>query len=180
MRFAHKAAAHATRAAANVLLTNSSQALRPHPSLSVVARFSATAQTEAAFNAVPLKEMADSYLDGTSLVYLEQLHADWREGKAVEPGMEVIFRGLESGKLGEYMAAELATRGVVGGAASDLGVVPRDTTHQSIQESMRLLLLVRAFQVTQIYLRVVLRLLMSVSGVLTPLYHRPDWCRHIR
>ena len=96
---------------------------------------------------MPLKEMADSYLDGTSLVYLEQLHADWREGKAVEPGMEVIFRGLESGKLGEYMAAELATRGVVGGAASDLGVVPRDTTHQSIQESMRLLLLVRAFQV---------------------------------
>ena len=63
-----------------------------------------------ASKAVPLKEMADNYLDGTSLVYLEEMHADWREGKPVDPGMEAVFRGLDSGKLGETMAAAVTAQ----------------------------------------------------------------------
>eukprot|EP00793_Prasinoderma_coloniale_P005244 PRCOL_00001005-RA len=97
-----------------------------------------------ASKAVPLKEMADNYLDGTSLVYLEEMHADWREGKPVDPGMEAVFRGLDSGKLGETMAAAVTAQRAAGGG----GAAGASVSHQSIQESMRLLLLVRAYQVS--------------------------------
>ncbi|KAL0693404.1 hypothetical protein Bca4012_060584 [Brassica carinata] len=75
--------------------------------------------------AVPLSKLTDSFLDGTSSVYLEELQRAWESDPAsVDESWDNFFRNF------------------VGQAATSPGI-----SGQTIQESMRLLLLVRAYQV---------------------------------
>ncbi|CAD5172470.1 unnamed protein product [Musa acuminata subsp. malaccensis] len=75
--------------------------------------------------AVPLSRLTDSFLDGTSSVYLEELQRAWEaDPNSVDESWDNFFRNF------------------VGQAATSPGI-----SGQTIQESMRLLLLVRAYQV---------------------------------
>ncbi|XP_068637184.1 uncharacterized protein [Aristolochia californica] len=74
---------------------------------------------------VPLSRLTDSFLDGTSSVYLEELQRAWEEDpNSVDESWDNFFRNF------------------VGQASTSPGI-----SGQTIQESMRLLLLVRAYQV---------------------------------
>lgn len=74
---------------------------------------------------VPLSKLTDSFLDGTSSVYLEELQRAWEaDPDSVDESWDNFFRNF------------------VGQAATSPGI-----SGQTIQESMRLLLLVRAYQV---------------------------------
>ena len=79
----------------------------------------------AAPRSVPLSKLTDNFLDGTSSVYLEELQRAWEQDpKSVDESWDTFFRNF------------------TGQAASNIGL-----SGQTIQESMRLLLLVRAYQV---------------------------------
>ncbi|CAM8946974.1 unnamed protein product [Rhodiola kirilowii] len=74
---------------------------------------------------VPLSKLTDSFLNGTSIVYLEELQRAWEaDPNSVDESWDIFFRNF------------------LGQAASSPGI-----SGQTIQESMRLLLLVRAYQV---------------------------------
>ncbi|XP_004307549.1 PREDICTED: 2-oxoglutarate dehydrogenase, mitochondrial-like [Fragaria vesca subsp. vesca] len=74
---------------------------------------------------VPLSRLTDSFLDGTSSVYLEGLQRAWEaDPNSVDESWDNFFRNF------------------VGQASTSPGI-----SGQTIQESMRLLLLVRAYQV---------------------------------
>ncbi|XP_022897616.1 2-oxoglutarate dehydrogenase, mitochondrial-like [Olea europaea var. sylvestris] len=74
---------------------------------------------------VPLSRLTDSFLDGTSSVYLEELQRAWeKDPNSVDESWDNFFRNF------------------VGRATTSPGI-----SGQTIQESMRLLLLVRAYQV---------------------------------
>ncbi|CAH9088056.1 unnamed protein product [Cuscuta europaea] len=74
---------------------------------------------------VPLSKLTDSFLDGTSSVYLEELQRTWEnDPNSVDESWDNFFRNF------------------VGQATTSPGI-----SGQTIQESMRLLLLVRAYQV---------------------------------
>ncbi|KAG0477475.1 hypothetical protein HPP92_014316 [Vanilla planifolia] len=75
---------------------------------------------------VPLSRLTDSFLNGTSSVYLEELQRAWEvDPNSVDESWDNFFRNF------------------VGQAATSPGI-----SGQTIQESMRLLLLVRAYQVS--------------------------------
>jgi 2-oxoglutarate dehydrogenase E1 component len=75
--------------------------------------------------AVPLSRLSDSFLDGTSSVYLEELQRAWEaDPSSVDESWDNFFRN--------FVAQASPSAGVSG---------------QTIQESMQLLLLVRAYQV---------------------------------
>lgn len=79
----------------------------------------------AAPRSVPLSKLTDNFLDGTSSVYLEELQRAWEQDpKSVDASWDTFFRNF------------------TGQAAMNVGL-----SGQTIQESMRLLLLVRAYQV---------------------------------
>ncbi|KAI7740491.1 hypothetical protein M8C21_005984 [Ambrosia artemisiifolia] len=83
------------------------------------------AQSAPVPRAVPLSRLTDSFLDGTSSVYLEELQRAWEaDPNSVDESWDNFFRNF------------------VGQAATTPGI-----SGQTIQESMRLLLLVRAYQV---------------------------------
>ncbi|KAK4476663.1 hypothetical protein RD792_015823 [Penstemon davidsonii] len=74
---------------------------------------------------VPLSRLTDSFLDGTSSVYLEELQRAWEQDpSSVDESWDNFFRNF------------------VGQASTSPGI-----SGQTIQESMRLLLLLRAYQV---------------------------------
>ncbi|PHT54347.1 2-oxoglutarate dehydrogenase, mitochondrial [Capsicum baccatum] len=74
---------------------------------------------------VPLSKLTDSFLDGTSSVYLEELQRAWEQDpNSVDESWDNFFRNF------------------TGLAATSPGI-----SGQTIQESMNLLLLVRAYQV---------------------------------
>ncbi|GAA0152658.1 dehydrogenase [Lithospermum erythrorhizon] len=87
--------------------------------------FTSKAQSAPVPRPVPLSKLTDSFLDGTSSVYLEELQRAWEQDpNSVDESWDNFFRNF------------------VGQAASSPGI-----SGQTIQESMRLLLLVRAYQV---------------------------------
>ncbi|KAK3036201.1 hypothetical protein RJ639_030645 [Escallonia herrerae] len=74
---------------------------------------------------VPLSRLTDSFLDGTSSVYLEELQRTWEaDPSSVDESWDNFFRNF------------------TGQAATSPGI-----SGQTIQESMRLLLLMRSYQV---------------------------------
>lgn len=82
-------------------------------------------QTASVPRAVPLSRLTDNFLDGTSSVYLEELQRAWEvDPQSVDESWDNFFRNF------------------VGQASTSPGI-----SGQTIQESMRLLLLVRAYQV---------------------------------
>jgi len=87
--------------------------------------FKSKAQAAPVPRAVPLSKLTDSFLDGTSSVYLEELQRAWEaDPNSVDESWDNFFRNF------------------VGQASTSPGI-----SGQTIQESMRLLLLVRAYQV---------------------------------
>ncbi|QCE12862.1 2-oxoglutarate dehydrogenase, mitochondrial-like [Vigna unguiculata] len=87
--------------------------------------FKSKAQAAPIPRAVPLSKLTDSFLDGTSSVYLEELQRAWEaDPNSVDESWDNFFRNF------------------VGQASTSPGI-----SGQTIQESMRLLLLVRAYQV---------------------------------
>jgi 2-oxoglutarate dehydrogenase E1 component len=87
--------------------------------------FRSKAQAAPVPRPVPLSRLTDSFLDGTSSVYLEELQRAWEaDPNSVDESWDNFFRNF------------------VGQAATSPGI-----SGQTIQESMRLLLLVRAYQV---------------------------------
>ncbi|GKB34075.1 2-oxoglutarate dehydrogenase, mitochondrial-like protein [Tanacetum coccineum] len=87
--------------------------------------FKSKAQSAPVPRAVPLSRLTDSFLDGTSSVYLEELQRAWEnDPSSVDESWDNFFKNF------------------VGQAATSPGI-----SGQTIQESMRLLLLVRAYQV---------------------------------
>lgn len=82
-------------------------------------------QTAPVPRSVPLSRLTDNFLDGTSSVYLEELQRAWEvDPQSVDESWDNFFRNF------------------VGQASTSPGI-----SGQTIQESMRLLLLVRAYQV---------------------------------
>ena len=87
--------------------------------------FKSKAQTAPVPRPVPLSRLTDNFLDGTSSVYLEELQRAWEaDPNSVDESWDNFFRNF------------------VGQASTSPGI-----SGQTIQESMRLLLLVRAYQV---------------------------------
>ncbi|KAK7273057.1 hypothetical protein RIF29_14103 [Crotalaria pallida] len=87
--------------------------------------FKSRAQAAPAPRPVPLSRLSDSFLDGTSSVYLEELQRAWEaDPSSVDESWDNFFRNF------------------VGQSSTSPGI-----SGQTIQESMRLLLLVRAYQV---------------------------------
>ncbi|XP_027364385.1 2-oxoglutarate dehydrogenase, mitochondrial-like [Abrus precatorius] len=100
------------------------------PSASRIRNFHATTlkskeQTAPVPRPVPLSRLTDNFLDGTSSVYLEELQRAWEaDPNSVDESWDNFFRNF------------------VGQASTSPGI-----SGQTIQESMQLLLLVRAYQV---------------------------------
>lgn len=105
---------------------------------------------------VPQSELADDFIAGASASYIEGLEEAWREDEhRVHPSWGSFLRLMEEGMSGSEIAKEfskavtpveerdLGERHVPAQAASEV----QQTSEQTIQESMRLLLLVRAYQV---------------------------------
>ncbi|KAL6785511.1 OGD1 [Auxenochlorella protothecoides x Auxenochlorella symbiontica] len=94
---------------------------------------------------VPLSKLKDSFLDGTSSTYLEELEQRYREDPAsVDRTWASFFKSMDMGVSAEAVA-EAYDAFERGENASPLAAAA--VSAQSIQESMRLLLLVRAYQV---------------------------------
>lgn len=78
--------------------------------------------------AVPLTKLSDNFLDGTSSVFLEELQRTWeKDPSSVDASWDIFFRNFT-------------------GQSSLAGATTVAASGQSIQESMNLLLLVRAYQ----------------------------------
>jgi len=87
--------------------------------------FKSREQTAPVPRPVPLSKLTDNFLDGTSSVYLEELQRAWEaDPNSVDESWDNFFRNF------------------VGQASTSPGI-----SGQTIQESMQLLLLVRAYQV---------------------------------
>ncbi|KAL1295658.1 hypothetical protein HN51_056512 [Arachis hypogaea] len=87
--------------------------------------FKSKAESAPVPRAVPLSKLTDNFLDGTSSVYLEELQRAWEaDPNSVDESWDNFFRNF------------------VGQASTTPGI-----SGQTIQESMKLLLLVRGYQV---------------------------------
>ncbi|CAL5404552.1 unnamed protein product [Camellia sinensis] len=87
--------------------------------------FKSKAQAAPVPRPVPLSRLSDNFLDGTSSVHLEDLQRTWEEDpNSVDESWDNFFRN--------FVGKDATLPGISG---------------QTIQESMRLLLLVRAYQV---------------------------------
>ncbi|GMH36333.1 hypothetical protein BSKO_04201 [Bryopsis sp. KO-2023] len=94
---------------------------------------------------VPLRKMKDSFLDGTSSTYLEELEQRYQaDPYSVDKTWASFFRNLESGVPPEAVA-EAYHAFEKGETLSPMTAASLST--QTIQESMKLLTMVRAFQV---------------------------------
>ncbi|KAL0540983.1 hypothetical protein IC582_021010 [Cucumis melo] len=130
MRWFRASAAVAKLAIKRNILQGGSYVGRPRISTSQSRYFHSTpfksrAQSAPVPRPVPLSRLTDSFLDGTSSVYLEELQRAWEaDPTSVDESWDNFFRNF------------------VGQAATSPGI-----SGQTIQESMRLLLLVRAYQV---------------------------------
>jgi 2-oxoglutarate dehydrogenase E1 component len=94
---------------------------------------------------VPLRKMKDSFLDGTSSSYLEELEERYREDpKSVDTSWASFFRSMDMGVSPEAVAEAYDSweKGEVSSPLSHAAV-----SNQTIQESQKLLMLVRAHQI---------------------------------
>ena len=94
---------------------------------------------------VPLKKMKDSFLDGTSSSYLEELEERYREDpSSVDTSWASFFRSMDMGVSPEVVAEayDAWEKGEVSSPLAQAAI-----SNQTIQESQRLLMLVRAYQI---------------------------------
>lgn len=114
-------------------------------SVSHLLHTSTAAAQDAAPKPVPLAKLKDSFNDGTSITYLEEIQKRYHEDpSSVDRSWASFFRSLDSGVSGEAIAEafDAYEKGQVVSPLSAAAV-----SNQTIQESMRLLLLVRSYQV---------------------------------
>jgi len=94
---------------------------------------------------VPLSKLKDSFLDGTSSSYLEELEERYRDDpSSVDTSWASFFKSMDMGVPPEAVA-EAYDAWEKGEVTSPLAAAA--ISNQTIQESQRLLLLVRAYQV---------------------------------
>ncbi|CAD7704337.1 unnamed protein product [Ostreobium quekettii] len=94
---------------------------------------------------VPMRKLKDSFLDGTSSTYLEELEQRYQaDPRSVDKTWASFFNSLDSGVAPEAVA-EAYHKFERGETASPLTAVTLSA--QTIQESMKLVTLVRAYQV---------------------------------
>uniref|UniRef100_A0A7S0YTI5 2-oxoglutarate dehydrogenase, mitochondrial n=1 Tax=Polytomella parva TaxID=51329 RepID=A0A7S0YTI5_9CHLO len=95
---------------------------------------------------IPLSKLKDSFNDGTSVNYLEELEEAYRQDpNSVDKSWASFFRSLDRGISSEaiseaYSAFQQGVAPALQGAAN--------VSNQTIQESMRLIMLIRAYQVS--------------------------------
>ncbi|MEW5306228.1 MAG: hypothetical protein WDW36_008709 [Sanguina aurantia] len=95
--------------------------------------------------AVPMSKLKDSFNDGTSINYLEELEERYnRDPNSVDRSWASFFKNMDNGVSGEQIA-EAFDAYEKGSVVSPMTAAA--ISNQSIQESMRLILLVRAYQV---------------------------------
>jgi 2-oxoglutarate dehydrogenase E1 component len=107
--------------------------------------------TASAFNPaepkpVPLSKLKDSFNEGTSITYLEELEERYHQDpSSVDRTWQAFFRNLDHGVTGEAMAEafDAFEKGKLHMSPFSAAAV----SNQTVQESMRLLLLIRAYQV---------------------------------
>lgn len=122
-----------------------SSALRVAPALLRLRPFhTSTAQRDAP-EPVPLAKLKDSFNDGTSIAYIEELEQRYRaDPSSVDKTWCMFFKALEHGVPGEAIA-EAYDAFEKGQVVSPLAAAA--VSNQTIQESMKLVMLVRAYQV---------------------------------
>ncbi|GIL90737.1 hypothetical protein Vretimale_15815 [Volvox reticuliferus] len=95
---------------------------------------------------VPLAKLKDSFNEGTSITYLEELEERYhKDPSSVDRTWHAFFRNLDQGVSGEAMAEafDAFEKGTLHMSPFSAAAV----SNQTVQESMRLLLLIRAYQV---------------------------------
>jgi 2-oxoglutarate dehydrogenase E1 component len=102
-------------------------------------------------HAVPLAQLSETFLNGTSGLYVEEMFQIWRQNpSAVHPSWNAYFKnveaGLRPGEAFQFPGSILghAPRPAAPGAAT--ATVTGNIT-QTVTDSMRALLLIRAYQV---------------------------------
>ncbi|KXZ56060.1 hypothetical protein GPECTOR_2g942 [Gonium pectorale] len=110
------------------------------------ARAQALSPAEAPAEPKPLAKLKDSFSGSTSVSYLEELEERYhRNPRSVDRTWQAFFRSLEQGVSGEAMAEALGASEKGRPGMSPFSAAAIFT--QTVQESMRLLLLIRAYQV---------------------------------
>ena len=96
---------------------------------------------------VPMPKLKDSFLDGTSSTYIEELQERYRaDAASVDASWAGFFRALEGGVPAEAVAE--AYHAFEQGETSLSPLSAASLSSQTIHESMKLLLLVRGYQVS--------------------------------
>ncbi len=94
---------------------------------------------------VPLRKLKDSFLDGTSSSYLEELEERYRsDPKSVDTSWASFFRSMDLGVAPEAVAEAYDSweKGEVSSPLAQAAI-----SNQTIQESQKFLMLVRAYQI---------------------------------
>eukprot|EP01111_Echinosteliopsis_oligospora_P000442 TRINITY_DN1046_c0_g1_i1.p1 TRINITY_DN1046_c0_g1~~TRINITY_DN1046_c0_g1_i1.p1 ORF type:complete len:1033 (-),score=255.52 TRINITY_DN1046_c0_g1_i1:43-3141(-) len=135
----------------SALTSSSAPLLRPY-----AARFYASTPSVTPQPATR-KELSESFLDGTSAVYVEEMFAAWKSNpSSVHKSWDVFFRQSEKGAAPgtAYMSpptlgrADYSPSTTSSSASSSAPTVSGSTDSlQRVNDSMRLVLLVRAYQV---------------------------------
>lgn len=95
---------------------------------------------------VPMPKLKDSFLDGTSSTYIEELQERYRaDSSSVDASWAGFFRALEGGVPAEAVAE--AYHAFEQGETHLPPLSAASLSSQTIHESMKLLLLVRGYQV---------------------------------
>lgn len=116
--------------------------LRPRPTLLPLAAARGLAAAPPPPAPVPLRKLKDSFLDGTSSTYIEELEERYRaDPGSVDKSWAGFFRALEAGAPADAVAD--AYHAFETGASTTAPLTAASLSAQSIHESMKLLLLVR-------------------------------------
>ncbi|GAB4819819.1 hypothetical protein N2152v2_006865, partial [Parachlorella kessleri] len=120
---------------------------RTLPSITQLRFFeSSSSSSQAAPKAVPLSKLKDSFLSGTSSSYIEELEERYRhDPKSVDATWAGFFNALDMGVNPEAVAE--AYHAFEMGESTTQPLTAAAISNQTIHESMRLLLMVRAYQV---------------------------------
>ncbi|KAL6074805.1 oxoglutarate dehydrogenase (succinyl-transferring) [Balamuthia mandrillaris] len=111
------------------------------------------AQSGSTPSAVPLSKLSESFLDGTSSIYVEDMYRAWKKDPgSVHASWDSFFRQMEGGTApGEAYTPPPSIRSSAASAPSRASsaatAAGAPDVDQKTKDSMRLLLLVRAFQV---------------------------------
>ncbi len=116
----------------------------------------ATPSTSSTPQPVSLKRLSESFLDGTSATYIDDMYLVWKKDPSkVHASWDSYFRSVEAGKeAGEAYMSPPSLHGATraGGAPpaaplSQTAAVSEDEIQRRVRDSMRLLMLVRSYQV---------------------------------